>query len=443
VIHYDPLSRVIKTDFPDGSFSKVEFTSWKQSSFDQNDTVKSSDWYTARTVAVAGVAIAPEESDAANKAFLHDSTPAEVYLDSLGRTFLTLTVAAKNQAQKFRTKIVYDIEGNQRKVIDAKANPVMQYDYDMTGNKIKQISMDAGIRIMLNDVMGKPFKLWDDKNQEFTYIYDELRRPIEGRVKLSDGSELLFDKKEYGDDKNDPEKNKDRNLRGQLAKHYDTAGLIENEEFDFKSNLLNTYRRVLKRHEPDTNWKTLSDDDLAEEKFSTFNKYDALNRVINSTVHKNNTTRHEFNVAGLLEKVFASVNGGPELAYVNDINYNEKGQRNEIIYGNGTVTKYFYDEKTFRLKRLTTSGQDNPGHTILFQDLQYTYDPAGNITQVKDSAQPTIYFGNKEVKPVSDYTYDALYQLIKVKGREHIGQNVINETNLNTNNRIFHSTSWI
>ena len=30
VTHYDPLTRVIRTDFPDGTFSRVEFDAWRQ-----------------------------------------------------------------------------------------------------------------------------------------------------------------------------------------------------------------------------------------------------------------------------------------------------------------------------------------------------------------------------------------------------------------------------
>ena len=40
IIHYDPLDRVIRTDFPDDSFSKVVFDGWMQTSYDQNDTVQ-------------------------------------------------------------------------------------------------------------------------------------------------------------------------------------------------------------------------------------------------------------------------------------------------------------------------------------------------------------------------------------------------------------------
>ena len=55
------------------------------------------------------------------------------------------------------------------------------------------------------------------------------------------------------------------------------------------------------------------------------------------------------------------------------------------------------------------------------QNLHYTYDPAGNITHIRDDAQQTIYFRNQRVEPSTDYTYDALYRLIEATGREHIG----------------------
>ena len=56
------------------------------------------------------------------------------------------------------------------------------------------------------------------------------------------------------------------------------------------------------------------------------------------------------------------------------------------------------------------------------QNLSYTFDPAGNITYIKDAAQQTIFFANTQITPDADYTYDAIYQLIQATGREHIGQ---------------------
>ena len=59
---------------------------------------------------------------------------------------------------------------------------------------------------------------------------------------------------------------------------------------------------------------------------------------------------------------------------------------------------------------------------LRLQNLHYTYDPAGNITHIRDDAQQTVFFRNRRVEPSTDYTYDALYRLIEATGREHLGQ---------------------
>jgi RHS repeat-associated protein len=58
----------------------------------------------------------------------------------------------------------------------------------------------------------------------------------------------------------------------------------------------------------------------------------------------------------------------------------------------------------------------------VLQNLSYTYDPVGNITEIRDDAQQTIFFNNAIVLPSNQYVYDALYRLIKAEGREHAGQ---------------------
>ena len=99
-----------------------------------------------------------------------------------GRTFLTVahnkfkysdTPPADPPTEEFhRTRVIFDIEGNQREVIDAKDRIVMRYDYDMLGNRIHQASMEAGERWMLNDVAGKPLYAWDSRDHQFRTAYD-------------------------------------------------------------------------------------------------------------------------------------------------------------------------------------------------------------------------------------------------------------------------------
>ena len=115
--------------------------------------------------------------------------PTVAHADSLGRTFLTVahnkfkysdTPPADPPVEEFyRTRIIFDIEGNQREVIDAKDRVVMRYDYDMLSNRIHQASMEAGERWMLNDVAGKPLYAWDSRDHRFRTAYDPLRRPTD------------------------------------------------------------------------------------------------------------------------------------------------------------------------------------------------------------------------------------------------------------------------
>ena len=66
----------------------------------------------------------------------------------------------------------------------------------------------------------------------------------------------------------------------------------------------------------------------------------------------------------------------------------------------------------------------------------YTYDPAGNITHIRDDAQQTIYFNGQVVRPQCDYVYDAIYRLINATGREHIGQLAQPQTTWNDEFRV-------
>ena len=92
----------------------------------------------------------PHTLNKANLRYPMPATPAIAHADSLGRIFLTVahnkfkyrtTPAADPPTEKFhRTRVLFDIEGNQREVIDAQDRVVMRYDYDLLGNRIHQIA---------------------------------------------------------------------------------------------------------------------------------------------------------------------------------------------------------------------------------------------------------------------------------------------------------------
>ena len=101
--------------------------------------------------------------------------------------------------------------------------------------------------------------------------------------------------------------------------------------------------------------------------------------------------------------------------YIKAIDYNEKGQRNRIVYGNQVETRFHYDSETFRLNRLTSKRQNNDP----LQDWHYTFDPVGNITHIEDKNSPVVFFNNQKITAISTYSYDAIYRLTEATGREN------------------------
>ncbi|WP_221633180.1 SpvB/TcaC N-terminal domain-containing protein [Microcystis aeruginosa] len=453
IIHYDPLERVIRTDLPNGTFSKVEFDAWQQTTWDENDTVLESDWYRDRgSPAPTAPEPSNQETRAAWLAAKHADTPTVAHLDTLARTFLTIAdngLATDGTAQKYQTRVELDIEGNQRSVTDALGRKVMVYDYDLLGHQIRQRSMDAGDRWMLNNVAGNLIGKWDSLDRLFSTRYDALQRPTHVFVQVGTTDPRLLERLVYGE--SHPDAN--RNLRGQMYQHYDGAGVATNERYDFKGNLLQSSRRFAQNYKELADWIGLRDltdlgaiattatPQLESEQFTAFTRYDALNRPIALTTPHHSGIRPNiiqpgYNEANLLEKVDVwlrqtTVPTGllnpvtANLHAVTNIDYNEKGQRKLIEYGNQVITRYDYDEKTFRLTRLLTiRPQFIETENQSVQDLRYTFDPVGNITHIYDHAdiQNIIYFRNQRVEPSARYEYDPLYRLLKATGREHLGQ---------------------
>jgi len=464
VLFYDPAERVIATLHPNHTYEKVVFDPWRQTTYDVNDTcaprnqqtgdprtdpdiggyvaeyfkTQPATWQTWHAQRIGG-ALGQDERNAAQRAAVHADTPSTAHFDALGRPFLTV---ARNRVvcpghnldgteESFDTRVELDIEGNQRSVRDAITHTeardaagtrvivddplgriVMRYAYDMLGNRIHQLSMEAGARWMLNDVAGKPIRAWDNRGHNFATNYDALRRPIEQYVRgtfsdpdpLKPNSDpdtlntpdvlgLLVDKIEYGEPPaNASQAELDRalrlNLRTRIYRHFDSAGVATNarldskdnpiEAYDFKGNLLRSTRRLVTRYWEIPDWSQNPPPQLESEFFEGSTRYDALNRLIQSIAphssvprpshpNKFNIIQPIFNEANLLERVDVWLERAAEPAALLDpaidapsrvgvanIDYDAKGQRQRIDYKNGASTFYDYDPLTFRLTHLYT-----------------------------------------------------------------------------------------
>jgi len=428
ILYYDPLDRVKKTLFPDGSLSRTTFDNWHQKIYDQNDTVLSSDWYARRTDLLHPEFITDEdEQSSASKAALHDNTPNWLVLDSLSRPILSMSDNGKDTNGKSRwytTYIHQDIEGNTLLVQDARENLVMAYRYDMLGNRVFQDSMDAGRRWLLNNLIGNPILKWDDRDFLISYAYDDLYRPLISKVLGGDVSppmDHIFEEIVYGEGRADEYT---ANFRGKPYKVFDTAGVVTSSLFDFKGNLIDSHREFLADYKNTPDWA--SNPTLESDQYVTSVIYDALNRPIHQLApdHDDLTLRSKtsfgFNTSGLLDEVKVKQAGVSEKIFVKNIDYDAKGQRTKITYGDRAnddlaTTTYTYDPFTYRLNSLITRKRNN--HRL--QELHYRYDPVGNITSIEDKAIPQQFFSNFKILPKGAYVYDPLYRLKEASGREH------------------------
>ncbi|MCK5014073.1 MAG: VCBS repeat-containing protein [Candidatus Omnitrophica bacterium] len=523
ILFYDPIQRVVATLHPNNTYEKVVFDPWHQESYDVNDTLISDprtdtdisgyvekyftsqpdDWKTWLQQRGVDPLDPPQdvpgldpEKKAAVRTLPHANTPTIAFLDSLGRPFLTVAHnrferrtngAVAIIEEKYSTRVVLDIEGNQREVMDAKDRIVMRYDYDMLGSRIHQASMEAGERWTLNDVGGSPICAWDSRGHALTMEYDALRRPTQRSVEGTDPvhsdprtvgnpNPILYEKVVYGEDyAGGREAAAEQNLLTRAWKQFDSAGVVTNETCDFKGNLLRSSRRLVRDYKTAPDWKKFPEpevrpDDWEEELFLSSTRYDALNRPIQLVApHAGSETdviQPGYNEANLLEKLDVWLKHAGEPAellrpdtadehFVTNIDYNARGQRTLIQYGNDAETRYHYDPATFRLTHLYTrrdisynedcgdepinypAPETPPQNTPCgLQNLHYTYDPAGNITSIRDDAQHIIYFNGEVVRPDAEYKYDAIYRLIEARGREHIGQASEPQATWHDSNRI-------
>ncbi|ETP66942.1 hypothetical protein G159_19945 [Planococcus glaciei CHR43] len=189
------------------------------------------------------------------------------------------------------------IEGNLRKVIDARGNVVMQYQYDMLGNKVYQNSMDAGQRWLLMNILGSPLRTWDERDHE----YDILHRSSYSKVLGGDGDSLLnhiIDRIFYGETEVSPEA---KNLRGQVIIHFDTGGILLMPEYDFKGQLKSTTRKLFKNYKGVVNWTDANlVSDLESDSFTFMTETDALGRITKQTAPDGSIITPYYNEAGLI-----------------------------------------------------------------------------------------------------------------------------------------------
>ena len=482
----DPLRRVVGRLHPDGSWEKTVIAAWRQEAWDRADTVLVDDVRTDATLGPALTRLlgpAPDpgagldqgyvswrarrlagevgsspaevaaEQDAAAKAATLAGTPAVSLLDPAGRLGMAVTDAGPDGRLPQRAGL--DARGAPLQVTDPMRRRVVEQvtrtttairsGLDGLGHALARTGLDAGRHLALTDALGHPVRTRDARGVTLRWRYDAARRPTHLFARTGAGPETLMQRWVYG------EGVAGANAAGRLFRTYDSAGLTEHSHYDERGNITASARRLVRDHRGTPDWSATATATTATAVAAaaepllepvTFRRrtwYDAIGRPVQTTswstdTIRPNVLRHGYGAGGLLDRLDAWLDRPAEptglldpatadLHVLTDLTYDAHGRTLSQQRGNGTVTSYVHDPATTRLRRMTTTRPTLPAAERVVADYGYSHDPLGNVTRIRDDADPTgvVFFRNRRVSGDQDFTYDHLYRLVRATGREHVG----------------------
>ncbi|WP_116895578.1 RHS repeat-associated core domain-containing protein [Pseudomonas syringae] len=342
---------------------------------------------------------------------VHSHTPELLVSEVRGlvvrQVLLHRTEVAEAAAMRV-TRWRFDLAGRMIAATDPRlADANRSTVYSLGGNALATESVDAGWRVALFCEAGQVLNGWDARGNERQLEYDLLLR-LRNIIEQNRCAERFT----YGQ--------KDaagHNQCNQLVRHDDTAGSRLLQDYSLHGSVLSETRHFMLAAEA-ADWPSAEPDrnELVEPAgLQTCRVFNAQGEVLTQTDASGNSQLSTHNLAGQLHSADLILNGSMHArALVSAIRYNAFNQVEQETAGNGVVSIYAYDQQDGRLIGLSAISADG----TLLQQLNYSYDPVGNILLVNDASQPDRYCDNQLIEPISRYRYDTVYQLIEATGRE-------------------------
>ncbi|MBX8522665.1 toxin [Pseudomonas cichorii] len=337
---------------------------------------------------------------------LHTHTPTLIVIDPRGLAMRSVAFCRSEQDQSADERVnsqTYDLAGRLVSQRDPRlALPNLNTTYSLSNQALLTESVDAGWRLGLLNEAGLPVEGWDSRGSQRQVQYDSMLRPL---AITEDG--LVTERLGYGE-----ADGFEHNQCNQLIRHDDTAGTRHLPDYGVLGSALSEARHfLLDPVTPDWPFDEVERDALLEsDSLETQWAFNALGEQIRQTDAMGNAQSFKQTVAGQLKAVDLKLSNATQ-TLVSDIHYNAFNQVEQETAGNGVIRHSIYDPKDGRLMEIRAGSP-------ALQHLIYVYDPAGNILQIEDTAQPVRFFANQRVEPISNYRYDTLYQLIEATGRE-------------------------
>ncbi|WP_294425638.1 toxin TcdB middle/N-terminal domain-containing protein [uncultured Treponema sp.] len=283
----------------------------------------------------------------------------------------------------------YNEMGEMLKAFDAKGNAVMA-EYDLLGRRTALESKDSGRQEFFYDecsnLVRENNSVLRESNKQIVYGYDGLNRLV--RIGYPDTEDTVYT---YGG-ANDTSGASNRILRiddasGSLEYEYGRLGEVTKET------------RTLATH--------LNGSNPTETAVMEY-RSDYLGRMQHIIYPDGEKVSYGYDRGGQVVSVKGE-HWGHEFNYVTNILYDEYGQRTRIDYGNGTSTEYNYDPARRWLDTIKTQGKWGQA----YQNIAYSFDRVGNVLGYENDC---LHEASGSYITRQTYSYDNLYQLIKVSG---------------------------
>ncbi|WP_300725782.1 RHS repeat domain-containing protein [Pseudomonas sp.] len=354
---------------------------------------------------------------------LHRHTPTLSVLDARGlqvRSVAWCRSAPDAPAEARVHRARFDAAGHEVAQWDPRLWARKQYDpatpanlqnlYTLSGAVLSTASVDAGWRISLLGDAGHLMQSWDGRGSEQRNHYDALLRPTALFAKALNSDTLTcISRYSYGSVDADSALN---NQCGRLIRHDDLAGTRHFPAFGLLGGVLEQQQCFLKALGP-VNWPENipeRNDLLEPQGYSSRSTFNAVGETSEQADAQRNVQRFTQTIDGQLHELrLLQANIPTAKVLVSQIQHNAHGQITAQTAGNGVVSAFEYCPRDGRLMRL---------HAGALQDLNYIYDPVGNIVSLEDKAQVARHFAGQRIDPINRYTYDSLYQLIHATGWE-------------------------
>ena len=349
--HTHNLDLIAQTDYD--VMDRPIFMSWA-------DGITSDTWYGIGYDALGHKRLVTEHTDENGLPWIQCTSP---------QGWLTTSIAPDGATTSFK----YDPLGQLLQSTDPDGLTTT-HTYDGFGHRTQRTHPDAGITRWTYDAAGNMIasatNLQLNRGEQTTYEYD-YTRPVHIHYPQYPQNDVYYTYDSVG----------------RLSVVQDVTG-TERMEYDAMGNVSLSERII-----------GIPTENNAYH-FRTRFTYDSFGRMRRIVYPDGEVVNYHYS-NGLLR----SVDGSATIPYIRSMEYNEYDAPISIAYGNGLTTVLSYENVHHRPIRRQLNGSN-----IALQDITYTYDPVGNITNI---VQDKNKAGNLGGKYSVTYTYDDQYRLTR------------------------------